>query len=228
MTIFYFTLIRSLRSTSTLITITLIPVIMILVKPLWYLEHNTGFNLYGMVILYGGFSLVRSIMSDRVTGTITRILAAPITSFQYLFQSFLAYLLLQALQILLIAGLGTFLYHWKFALSLKLFICYTIFAATAISFSLAWNSLFKSKIMSETVFTIIIALMALLGGVYFPIDMFPEFLKKIAMMIPNYWLSNALLSLQKSQGFSNYLLSIAVLILFAIAYLIFGSKKRLE
>lgn len=228
MTIFYFTLIRSLKSTSTLITIILIPLIMILIKPLWYLEHNTGFNFYGIVILYGGFSLVRSIMSDRVTGTVTRILVAPITGFQYLFQSLLAYLLLQALQILLITGLGTFLYDWNFALSLKLFICYTIFAATAISFSLAWNSLFRSKLMSETVFTIIIALMALLGGVYFPIDMFPESLKKIAMIIPNYWLSNALLSLQKGQGFSNYLLSIAVLILFTIAYLIFGSKKRLE
>lgn len=228
MTIFHFTLIRSLRIKSTLIALTLIPLIMILIRPFWYSEQNTGPNLYGMVILYGAFVLVRAIMNDRVTGTITRILAAPVTTFQYLFQNLLAYLLLLTVQIFVIICIGTFLYKWHFVFSLKQFLCYTIFAATSISFSLAWNSLFRSKLLSDGVFSVVVSLMTLLGGVYFPIDMLPDFLKKIAMLFPNYWLSNAIFHMQNEQGFNNYLISIAALLLFAISYLIFGSKKRLE
>lgn len=228
MTIFHFTIIRSLRSRNTLIALALIPIIMILIPPLWYSEQNTGFNLYGIAIMYGAFVLVRAIMNDRVSGTVTRIFAAPVTTFQYLFQNLLAYLLLLAMQIFLILGLGMLLYNWNFMLSLQLSLCYTIFAATSISFSLAWNSLFRNKLMADGVFSIVVNFMAILGGVFFSIDKLPGILEKVAMLFPNYWLSNALYLLQANEGLEYYYISIAILLLFTIAYLIFGSKRRLE
>lgn len=228
MTVFYYTFIRSLRNKHTLIVITLIPLLMILIPMLWLGKSSAGFTLYGAVILYGSFLLSRTIMTDRVNKTAVRIFSAPIRTYEYLFQSLLAYSILITMQIILIISIGSLLYDWGIVLTLKLFLCYTVFAASSIGFSIAWNSLFRSKLMSDAVFGIVISLMSIVGGIFMPVDMLPDFLKKIGMLFPTYWLSNSLISLNGNSSFNEYFLSIGILIMLTTAYIIFGSKRRLE
>ena len=228
MTIFYYTFIRVLRNKQTFFVITLIPLIMIFIPTLWKENSLLGPTLYGMVILYGSFSLTKSIMTDRVNGTVIRIFSAPVKTSKYLYQTLLAYSILLTFQISLIILFGKLLYNWGFILALQLFLCYTVFATTSIGFCLAWNSLFRSKIMSDAVFSIVISFMSILGGIFIPINLLPDMLKRLGMVFPTYWLSNALISLNKNKDLQNYLLSIGILILFTVLYTIFGSKRRLE
>ncbi|MDV4150214.1 ABC transporter permease [Clostridium sp. AL.422] len=228
MTIFYYTFIRVLRNKQTFFIITLIPIIMIFIPMLWREKSLLGPTLYGIVILYGAFLLAKSIMSDRVNGTIIRIFSAPIKTYEYLTQTLLAYSLLLTVQIGLIIIIGKLLYNWELILALKLFLCYTVFATTSIGFSIAWNSLFRSKIMSDAVFSVVISLMSILGGIFVPINLLPDVFKRVGMIFPTYWLSNALISLNQNNDLQNYLLSIAILMLFTVLYTIFGSKRRLE
>ncbi|WP_291651742.1 ABC transporter permease [Clostridium sp.] len=228
MTIFYYTLKRALRNKQTLIVISLIPLIMIFIPMLWEGKSLIGYTLYGTVILYGSFLLTRTIMSDRVNGIVIRIFSAPIRTIKYLSQSLLAYSSLLIGQIILVLVIGALLYKWDIILVIKLFLCYTIFAMTSIGFSLAWNSLFRSKVMSDAVFSIVISLMSILGGVFIPIDLLPTFFKRLGMIFPSYWLSNALINLIGYKDFQNYLLSLGMLALFTVAFTIFGSIRRLE
>lgn len=228
MTIFRFALIRSLRNKFTLLALCGIPFILIFMRPLWVPAYNTGAIFYGMILMYASFLLVRSVMTDRTTGTVTRIFAAPVTTYQYLAQNLLAYELLLMIQVFIMITLGTFLYQWRFVFSLQLFLCYTIFAGTSISFALAWNSLFRSKQSSDAVFSIIVTLMAILGGIFVPITLLPPVLQKIGMLFPTYWLSNAILALEGQLQTGAYLLSIAALCLFTCIFLVFGSKRRLS
>jgi len=228
MTIFYYTVIRVLRNKQTFFVITLIPLIMIFIPMLWREKSLLGPTLYGVVILYGSFSLAKSIMTDRVNGTVIRIFSAPVKTSKYLAQTLLAYSILLTFQISLIIIVGKLLYNWDFILALQLFLCYTVFATTSIGFSLAWNSLFRSKIMSDAVFSVVISLMSILGGIFIPINLLPDFFKRLGMIFPTYWLSNALISINENKDLQNYLLSIWILILFAVLYTIFGSKRRLE
>ncbi len=228
MTIFYYTLKRVLRNKQAFLVITLIPLGIVFIPILWREKSLVGASLYGMVIFYGTFLLTKSIMSDRVNGTIIRIFSAPIKTLEYLTQTLLAYSLLMTVQIGLIIIIGKLLYNWDLFLAFKLFLCYTVFATTSIGFSLAWNSLFRSKIMSDAVFSVVISLMSILGGIFIPINLLPDFFKRLGMIFPTYWLSNALISINENKDLQNYLLSIGILILFAVLYTIFGSKRRLE
>ena len=167
-------------------------------------------------------------MIDRVNGTVIRIFSAPVKTSRYLAQTLLAYSILLTFQISLIIVFGKLLYNWDFILTLQLFLCYTVFATTSIGFSLAWNSLFRSKIMSDAVFSIVISFMSILGGIFIPINLLPEVLKRLGMIFPTYWLSNALISINENKDLQNYLLSIGILILFTVLYTTFGSKRRLE
>ena len=113
---------------------------MILIPPLWTDAYAIGFSFFGITILYGAFLLVRSIMTDRESRTIVRIFAAPVTTFQYLFQNLLGYLVLLMAQILIFVLIGSLLYGWQASIARKLVLGYGIFAAASIAFSLAWNS----------------------------------------------------------------------------------------
>lgn len=228
MTIFFFALKRSFHEKFTLIALYAIPITLVFIRPLWVTNNKMGFSLYGMVIMVAAFLLVRAIMTDRITGTVNRIFVAPVTTFQYLSQNLLAYLLLLTVQILSVVVLGLYLYSWGFILSLKLFICYTIFAGSAIGFSLAWNSLFRNKETSDTIFGGVVSLMSIVGGAFVPLDRLPSIVQKIGMLFPTYWLSNALFLLEEGNHTGNYLLSIAAMLMFTLGYLILGSKRRLE
>jgi len=82
--------------------------------------------------------------------------------------------------------------------------------------------------MSDGVFSVIISIMSLLGGIFVPLSIMPEILQKIGMVFPTYWLSVALIEIQNENNNLKLLLAAGMLILFTIACLIFGSKRRLE
>lgn len=228
MTIFHFALLRSLRRKSTLLILVILPTAMILIPPLWTTGNAAGLSLFGMTILFGAFMLVRSIMTDRETRTIVRIFAAPVTTFQYLFQNLLGYLLILMVQILLFVSVGSLLYQWEAPLAGTLVLGYGFFAAASVGLSLAWNCLFTSKMISEVVFYITISAMAILGGVYIPISMLPDMLQKIGMLFPLYWLSGILTEATGTRTPFGIWSSVAMLALFTAAFLIFGSKRRME
>ncbi len=228
MTIFRFALMRSMRKRLTLISLCAVPFAMVLFPPVWVSENGFGFSFYGLVILYAAFLLVRSIMTDRINKITVRIFAAPVTNFQYLFQNLLGFLLLLSIQIVAVLSLGAVLYGWEAAAVCKLMLGYILFAMSSIAFSLAWNSLFRSKEMSDGVFSVIISLMALLGGVFIPVSILPGILQKIGMLFPTYWLSSALLSVRYGYKGQGFWLAAVMLLLFTVIFLLFGSKRRLE
>jgi ABC-2 type transport system permease protein len=227
MTIFKFALVRGLRKKLTLIVLCIVPLIIIFIKPLWT-GDSYGFTFYGVVILLAAFLLVRSIMTDRVSGMAIRIFAAPVTTFQYLFQNLMAFLLLLSCQITVLVIIGALLYKWHVPMAMKLFICYILFAVTSIAFSLAWNSLFHSRDLSDGIIGVVISIMSLLGGITMPLEMLPGFLRRVGMVFPTYWLSSAILAVLKAQYHNQYLISLTVLVLLTAAFLVFGSKRRLE
>jgi len=82
--------------------------------------------------------------------------------------------------------------------------------------------------MSDGVFSVVISIMSLLGGVFVPLSLLPGILQKIGMIFPTYWLSTALIEVQNNKNTLKLFLAAGMLILFSVACLIFGSKRRLE
>ena len=227
MTIFKFAMLRGLRSPASLIFNFAIPISLMFFSGLWEGDDARGYYFVALMLMFGSFAVSRGILSDRIEGTITRILSGPTTTFRYLAQNLLACMVPMTFVAILIVSLGSILYGWNLTLSLYLALCYTIFTASYVSFSFAWSCLFKSKESSFSVLTIISTFVATLSGLILPLDMIPNTLRYIGAVFPAYWAVSGIDTLLANGLQREFWLSLLVMVLFAAAYLLYGGKRRI-
>lgn len=231
MTIFRFALIKGLRNPGTFVFNCILPLAFVLIRPLWTGEFFiSGFGLLVMIIWGGAFLMSQGILIDRQDGALTRILAAPVSMLNYLTQNLLAFMVPMTAQVILVVVLGMILYGWGLALALALFLCYTVFTISAVAMSFAWNCLFKSKDSSFSSFSVLVTFGTFISGAIIPIQAFPEgIVRYIGAVLPAYWAVRGLntLSLTELTLTGNFWLSILAMILFAVAFLLYGGKRRL-
>lgn len=228
MTIFSFALKRALRTPTHLIVLLILPLALIALP----VEERTGiplgYSYFGLVLFYSASMLVHFIMEDRVKGIVIRVAAAPITHLQYLWQNLLAYALLLVGQSVVLS-VGCMLVHEQSAASsLQFLIVFIFFSLAVIGFSLSWCTLFRSKEASVTIMFILIMIMAMLGGMTWPIQNMPELLQRFVMILPTYWLVEAITSISEGASAIELTLPLAILLLFAIVCLLLGSKGKIH
>ncbi|MBO0992645.1 ABC transporter permease [Bacillus sp. SD088] len=227
MTIFLFTIKRCFRNKMNIILLCVLPVIVILMPDEEWTLLPLGFQLYGVVLFFAAARLVSIIMDDRTKGVLMRIGVAPVTHLQYLWQNLLAYSLILIVQIILVI-VGGLLYGHDLVHPLLLFVVYALFAMTAIGFSLAWFSLFRHK---ETAFVILmsfIMLMSMGGGMLWSLEMMPELMQRLAMLLPTYWLVESMTIVASQANKTELLVPLIILLLFTVTFLVIGSKRRLS
>ena len=231
MTIFRFALIKGLRNPGTFVFNCVLPLALILIRPLWTGEvFLSGFGLLMMVIWGGSFLMAQGILNDRADGALTRILSAPVSMLNYLVQNLLAFMVPMTVQVSLVTVLGAILYDWSLTLALAIFLCYTIFTISAVAMSFAWNCLFKTKDGSFSSFSAMITFGSFLSGAFMPLETFPEgILRYVGAVLPSYWAMRGLgtLSLTELTITGDYWLSILAMLLFTAAFLLYGGKRRM-
>ena len=231
LTIFRFAIIKGLRNRATLIFNCVLPIVLIFIRPLW--EEGvmggtlTSFGLLLMAMWGGSFLMSQGIMNDRTSGSIVRILSAPVTTLNYLTQNLLAYMVPLTIQIAIVSVLGTVLYGWDIQFALALFIGYMVFTMSAIALSFAWNCLFKRKETSFSSFSALITFGSFLSGALIPIEMFPGPLQYVGAIFPAYWAIRGI-RVFSEYGFAlHYFTSIAAMLLIAAICLLYGGKRRI-
>ncbi|QQK78966.1 ABC transporter permease [Salicibibacter cibi] len=227
MTIFTFALKRIFKDKTNLIFLTMFPVAAIfLPEPDVWPLLPFGYHYFGVLILFVAIRLTGILVEDRQKGVLKRLAAAPVTHFQYLFQNLLAFAVILIAQCMFIIAGGVIYGHDLYE-PLLLLILFIVFSFTAIALSLAWNSLYRNKETSFLVFMCVIILMAMLGGIMFPIEMLPDILEKIAVIFPTYWLAEGLDWVVMGEDTADFLLINGVLLLYTLLFLIIGSIRRI-
>lgn len=227
MIIFKYSLINGLKSKAALAVNCILPLVLILIRPLWTGDLQLGFNLVAFMIMGGTFVISQGIMDDRTSGTVVRILAAPVTMFSYLMQKLFAYTVPLVVNIIVVCLVGYFLYDWSLYFAMALMLCYTVLTLACVALTFAWACLFKSKSNSLSAFSIVLTAMAMLGGLIIPIDLLPDVLQHVGAIFPSYWASNGIESLIQYGITGQYWLSIAVMLLFTAIFLLYGGKRRI-
>ena len=229
MTIFRFALIKGLRSPGTFIINCVLPLALILIRPLWTGElFLSGFGLLIMVIWGGSFLMAQGILNDKADGAIIRILAAPVSMLNYLTQNLLAFMVPMAVQVALVTLLGAILYNWSLAIALLVFLCYTVFTISSVALSFAWNCLFKSKDSSFSSFSALMTFGTFLSGAFVPISDFPAGLQNVGAILPAYWAMRGLNILSNYGGATvGYWVAVLAMLLFTLAFLLYGGKRRI-
>nr|WP_257391668.1 ABC transporter permease [Halalkalibacter krulwichiae] len=149
------------------------------------------------------------------------------THLQYLWQNLLAYSVILTAVNLIFVILGVMVHGDSIPSPALLFIIYTVFSMTALGFSLAWYSLFRNKEAAFSILGGIIILMAMLGGVMWPVEMMPDYLQRAVMLLPTYWVAEATILVSYGAPMKELVIPLVLMILFGIAFLLLGSRRRL-
>jgi ABC-2 type transport system permease protein len=205
----------------------ILPLVLIFIPGLWHGYAAMGFSFLGAALMYGSFIAARGILNDKLDGTLTRILSSRVSTLRYLVQNLLATMTPLTVQILAFGIIGGILYEWEARFALSLMLIYYLFAVASVAFSFAWSCLFKEKETSYAIFSVLMSVVAMLGGFFMPLQILPTGLRFIGALFPAFWTSNGILYLRGIESMGNYWVSIAAIVLFAILFMVFGTKRRM-
>ncbi|MCW3490182.1 ABC transporter permease [Dethiobacter alkaliphilus] len=228
MTIFYFVFKRFFRKiVSNALLLLLLPLITVFMPVGEWYPLPQGFHLYALVIMFIAARVSGIIMDDRMNRTLLRIEAAPVTHFQYLWQNLLAYTLILSLSNLLVVVSGLFVHGEALISPLLIFVLYTFFSVAVLGFCLAWYSLFRNKEAAFALLSGVVTLIAMLGGVMWPVQAMPDYMQRAVMLLPTYWLTEGLLEVSFGANLFDLSQPIGIMLLQAIAFLLVGSRRPL-
>jgi len=231
MTVFKYALLNGLTKPMSIVMNSIVPIILTIFSD----RINTGFGgesrqfyLLAFVIMFGAFLMANSIQKDKVEGVLVRILAGPITLRSYLAQNFLAAIVPMSIVSVIIGVLGYAIHDWSMTLTIGLILCYILVSASSIGLSFVWSCLFKDKEASIAGISVMITMTALLGGLMLPLAILPTTIYYFGTIFPAHWASRAIEQLVLYNEFTNmYWLGLLAVGMFAVAFVLYGSKRRL-
>ncbi|WP_010273220.1 ABC transporter permease [Paenibacillus senegalensis] len=227
MTIFRYSLLRSVRNKGTLLLLIAVPLLAIFMPSIDWPALPLGYHYFGVFLLFVAAKLVHLMIADRSSGVIIRISTAPVSHLSYLWQNLLAFSILLISQCVIVAASGQFVHSGQLPPVIPLLLVYSVFTFSAIAFSLAWCSFFRSRETSLAILFSVILLLAMLGGIMWPTQIMPPALQKAAMLLPTYWYMEALqLTLHKAPLWE-LIVPLLNLILFTLVFLLLGSRRKL-
>lgn len=183
-----------------------------------------GFTI--MFMMFAISSSASSIHLEYKDYTWQRLLSSPIQKISVLLGYFIAYFLLGWIQLgVLLTILSIFfnVYLGNFMLIL-VFGSFVIGLVVSLGFMIA--TLSHTKKQAEVFSAIIIVGTCMLGGIYWPLDIVPDIMKKISLAIPQTWMMSGFGEIMS--GTVNHtilLLDITVLAAFTIVFMVIGLKN---
>ncbi len=228
MIIFEFILRRLFRRRSNILLVVMLPLLTLLLpgpEPGQWLPLPPTFQIYGLAVLYVAARLTIIVLEDRNSGILLRIGVAPITRLAYLGQALLAFLVIVTALNIVVIGVASFLHGIDGATAGALFVLYSLFTLASIGLCLAWYTWVRDKETASLVIAFLLVLIAMLGGMMWPIQIMPTLLQQLAVLLPTYWLVEGLLVIATGAAIGELLVPLGLLLVFAIAFLLIGSTK---
>jgi ABC-2 type transport system permease protein len=169
--------------------------------------------------------LCRPLIDDRASKVIIRIAATPTKYKTYLGAYLLAFTLILMIQSIIFLLVNLIYWRGNIVDYGYIFLLYFFYSLMSITFALFWNSLFKQFTISFGLFSGVGSLMCLISGISIPMQIFPNNLKRFAMILPTHWLPYGLDALTHDK-IGNVWVAILILTLFSGILFMLGSKRR--
>lgn len=161
---------------------------------------------------------------ERQLGTLRRILVTSTSRATYLGGTVLGQVVTAVLQMTILMGFGVLVLHLNWAhapAATALIIITSTLAAAALGTML--GTFVKTEAQGNGLSILIGMVMAMLGGCWYPIELFPQVMRSAAQALPTYWAMQGMLDiLVRGQGVAGVLLEAFVLSAFALVFFIIG------
>jgi len=184
------------------------------------------FGFYGFVSMFTAYFIIRTLTDDKRGGMPDRLGILPKTPRSILIQGTLAaFTVTEATAVLLMLIL-----RWLTGTipnSGYLFLLLSLFNLFTVGMILAIISILRSTGAASVVMTMTSTVFAMLGGLFWPLDLVPEFMRKLAWFSPGYWLSRGLENIRVIT-FEGFGIPMLFLTGFTVVALLMGGWKRIQ
>jgi ABC-2 type transport system permease protein len=164
---------------------------------------------------------------ERQQGTLRRLLTTPTQQAVYLLGTILGQVLIALVQMLLLVGFGVLVMNVNWGndpAGLAVMMIAGALAAAALGTTL--GTFVKSEGQASGLSIMLGMVMALMGGCWYPIELFPEVVRTAVKVLPTTWAMQGLLDLVlRGQGLQGILLESGVLVGFAAVFFVVGVAR---
>ncbi|PEI93864.1 ABC transporter permease [Bacillus pseudomycoides] len=179
-----------------------------------------------MFMLFSAVNFSERILREKENRTYFRLLSTPIDGKKYILSNVAVNMVIMMVQIIVTVLFMTNVFHIDTNMPLLVMIgVLMIFGLIAIGLSLAVVSFAKNSVSANAMQNIIITPTCLLAGCFFPFEVMPASVQKIANFLPQRWLLDTIGELQQGTPFSDLYLNILILFAFAIAFFLIAIYK---
>jgi ABC-2 type transport system permease protein len=169
------------------------------------------------------------LVDDKKKKIYYRIFSGPVNTFRYMLENIASYYIVMLIQIVIIMAAMFGMYGMYYGASLlNMFILFAVFGALSVSFGVMVNTVTRTPSQAGAMSSLIITPISMLGGLFWDINMMPDFLQKISKFLPTAWGINAAAVLLEGKPLSDILDHILVLLLFTAGFFVIGSLKKAD
>jgi ABC-2 type transport system permease protein len=184
----------------------------------------------GMMVMFAMFTMLGgaiTLIQERQEGTLRRLLVMPISKLSVLTGKLSGVFVTGLLQIiiLIVAGALLFSVPWgRSPMALLLLILAFAFAITSLGMMMA--ALTRTMAQANSLNTVIVLVMASLGGAWWPLEIVPQWMQTLGRFFPTSWAMTGFHDIiTRGLGVTAVLPEVAVLIVFGIIFLTIGTWR---
>lgn len=194
-------------------------------------KRNTVFVMGFLVLGMLFFSSIAAtlVLEDKQNNTFYRLFYSPLSLKSYMFQHILSLLLLSLLQIGAIFAIMLLVFKADFGPSVfNIFAVFAVFSLVSVSFGLAISSASKNKRQASVVSSLLVTPICMLGGCFWPREIMPDILIKIADFVPTTWILKTVEKIVFGSSLAGVAMEILILFLFALIFFLVGTWRRVD
>jgi ABC-2 type transport system permease protein len=164
---------------------------------------------------------------ERRQGTLRRLFTTPASGATFLLGTILSQLLMALVQMLLLVGFGIFVLNLDWGDSpLALLLTLVAFGLAAVAFGILLGTFVKTEGQASGLSIMLGMAMGLLGGCWYPLELFPPAVQTAARVLPTTWAMQGLLDLiVRDGGLGAVLPEVGVLLGFAVLFFAVGVAR---
>lgn len=168
-----------------------------------------------MFVFFIMISMGTSFLEDRDKGMIARLASTPLSPLQYVSGKWGAYSLVVVLQIVILQLFGRIVYTIPIEQPFLMMIVAFALAFCATGLGIALSVLIRTNNMGIAITQVVALGGAIIGGLWMPLDMMPDFMQKASRFTPQYWAHNGMMEAMKgTASYQDIFISTVILLIF--------------
>ncbi|WP_040205513.1 ABC transporter permease [Neobacillus jeddahensis] len=140
-----------------------------------------------MFMMFGLSGAASTILDERIGGTWGRMMVSPASKLQISLGYLLAYFCMGWIQLAVLMTTMNLLFSTTWGKLLYFIPFASLVILCVVGFGLMIAGIVKTKQQASAISAVLIVSTCMLGGVYWPIDVVPEVMQKIALAVPQTW-----------------------------------------